>query len=106
MDQQILPSQTNTDTISGEFIQGEVLQGGCMLGYFALTDEEIEDIFRHHPPTPEQVEMYQQVRSIFTESAKKLAALMPPGPGRAVAIRSLAQSQMAVNSAIALEGKF
>jgi hypothetical protein len=68
--------------------------------------DELRDVFAYHPPKGDQVGAYEDVREIFQEAAAKLWELMPPGPGRAAAIRKLLEAQMSVNSAIAHEGRF
>ncbi len=74
--------------------------------YRDFTDPEIEDIFSYHAPTPEQRGIYEQINAAFQEAAKKIAPLLPAGPGKTVAIRRLSDARMAANAAVALEGKF
>lgn len=74
--------------------------------YRDFTDSEIEDLFGYHPPTPEQREVYDQINAAFIECGKKIAKLLPSGPGKTVAIRGLAEARMKANAAVALEGKF
>jgi hypothetical protein len=71
-----------------------------------MTEELIHFIFSHHPPKNDQGEKYEQVNSAFIELALKVNALMPDGPGKTAAIRQLNVARNAVNSAIALEGRF
>lgn len=74
--------------------------------YRKFDETEIADIFTYHAPTPEQRETYEQINAAFVECAKKVASLMPDGPGRTVAIRALSDARMKCNASIALEGKF
>jgi hypothetical protein len=71
-----------------------------------MTKEQIEDIFSYHQPKDDQPEKYAQVNESFIELAQRVNAIMPPGPGADNAIRKLADARMAVNAAIALEGRF
>lgn len=71
-----------------------------------MPDEKIVDIFSYHPPTKEQAEIYNAVNKAFIECALKVNGYMPEGPGMTVAIRKLSEARMAVNAAIALEGRF
>lgn len=70
------------------------------------TNEEIEDIFSYHAPKAEQAAKYTAVNAAFVECAKLVNEVMPDGPGATVALRKLAEARMAVNAAIALEGRF
>ena len=68
--------------------------------------EKLIDIFSYHPPTKEQTGIYQKINEAFLECAEKVNLLMPDGPGATAAMRKLADSRMAANAAVALEGKF
>jgi Xaa-Pro aminopeptidase len=74
--------------------------------YREFNEEEIKDIFSYHAPTAEQREAYDKINNAFIECAKVLAATVPEGPGRDVAMRGLSEARMKANHAISLEGKF
>lgn len=71
-----------------------------------MTEEQLLHIFSYHPTKDDQLEKYETVNKLFFELANKVNELMPNGPGHTTAIRKLADARMAVNAAIALEGKF
>lgn len=62
---------------------------------------DIENVFRHHPPQPEQIEKYQALR----EKAKELAVLIeeacPNSREKSLAFTNLEQSVMWANTSIA-----
>jgi hypothetical protein len=74
--------------------------------YRTYDDEEIREIFSYHPPTPEQVAIYEQINNAFIQCALNIAPLLPDGPGKTVAIRKLAETRMAANASVALGGRF
>jgi len=74
--------------------------------YRTFDETEIREIFSYHAPTEEQRETYYKITQAFIECALVIAPLLPPGPGKTVAIRHLADSRMKANVAVALEGKF
>ena len=74
--------------------------------YREFNDAEIEDLFSYHPPTPEQRGTYEEINAAFVECAKKIAPLLPGGPGKTVAVRKLSDARMSANAAVALNGKF
>ena len=74
--------------------------------YRKFDEAEIIDIFSYHPPTDEERRIYEEVNTAFVQAGLRLVPLMPDGPGKTVAIRKLADARMAVNMAIALEGRF
>lgn len=77
-----------------------------MTPYRTFDDAEINDIFSYHAPTPEQRETYDQINAAFVECAKKIAALVPEGPGRTVAIRALSEARMKANHTVSVGGAF
>lgn len=74
--------------------------------YLTYDAAEIRDIFSYHAPSDEQRAVYEQINAAFIECALKIAPLLPPGPGKTVAIRTLAWARMEANASVALQGKF
>lgn len=64
-------------------------------------ETQIENWFRYHPPTPEQVLKYNAIREGAKEFALILAANCPPSADRTAAIRLLRESVMTANASIA-----
>jgi hypothetical protein len=69
-------------------------------------DADIEWIFGYHAPTPEDIEKFEAINQAFIECAKKVVRSIPFGPGRAVAVRSLANARGETHRAIAMKGRF
>jgi hypothetical protein len=73
------------------------------------TIEEVLPLFRNHTPDPDldqdRIKRHEDVDVLFTEMVVRLWHLMPDGPGKTVAIRSLQESRMWCNAAIANQGK-
>lgn len=66
---------------------------------------DIDNWFTHHPPTPEQVAIYQRIRDEGKRFALLLIALIPPSADRTVAIRKIREAVMTANAAIACGGR-
>jgi hypothetical protein len=71
-----------------------------------MTEDQIDDIFRYHPPAPDQVPKYQAIRTAAKEFAKVLVANTPQSADQTAAIRLVRQAVMTANAAIALKGQF
>lgn len=67
--------------------------------------EELENWFSYHSPTPEQVEIYAELRAAAKAFAYTLIALVPPCADQTVAIRKVREAVMVANQAIACGGK-
>lgn len=67
--------------------------------------EGVEEVFSYHAPTPEQVEIYNNLRKEFLLLAKEILHVIPPSATRTVALRKLWECSMICNAAIATEGK-
>lgn len=74
--------------------------------YRAFDVAAIRDIFSYHAPTEEQRETYERINAAFIQLALEVEPLMPDGPGKTAAMRSLSSARMACNASIALEGRF
>lgn len=72
----------------------------------AEIDDAIEDAFRFHPWTPEQIAAGVGVRAALAQAVKVIVANVPPGPDRTVAIRKIREARMDANSAITHSGKY
>lgn len=71
-----------------------------------FNEEEIDFLFQYHPPTPEQRDVYEQINAAFRTCGKAVSELLPPGPGKTVAMRALSDTRMKCNQAVALNGRF
>ena len=67
--------------------------------------DQIDNWFTHHPPTAEQVGLYERIREEGQRFALLLIALIPPSADRTVAIRKIREAVMTANAAIACGGR-
>jgi len=65
------------------------------------TDEELENRFRYHPPTPGKISKHAQVTELTLELAKKLRDLVPAGRDLSIALTHLEDVRMRANAGIA-----
>lgn len=68
---------------------------------FAL---DLDHIFTYHPPTPEQLPKYEEIRAAARTFAQVVIDNTPPGADQSAAIRYIREAVMTANAAIALEG--
>lgn len=61
----------------------------------------VDSDFTYHPPTPEQVHQYNQVREEAKSFAHILVEFCPPGREMSMALSSLEVAVMQANAAIA-----
>ena len=66
---------------------------------------DLENIFKYHAPTPEQLPKYQALREAAKAFALKIEELVPDGADKAAALRKVREAVMTANAAIALGGK-
>jgi hypothetical protein len=72
-----------------------------------LPDERsqmIVGLMSYHPPTPEKVKRYADLRAVYIETAAAIDMLCPAGADRTAAIRQLQDSLMTANRSIANDG--
>jgi hypothetical protein len=69
----------------------------------AITTANLDNWFTHHPPTPDQVERYGQIRASGRALAETIVATTPPSADQSAAIRLVRESVMVANAAIACE---
>lgn len=69
-----------------------------------VTDKDQVDLdlwFTYHPPTPQQIPIYEAIRDAGYQMAEKILAIVPPSPDRTVAIRHVREAVMNANAALA-----
>jgi len=71
----------------------------------AVREQELKNIFQHHPPHGDQAERYGEVRRECFDLACRLETLCPPSRERSLALTSLQQTMMWANAAIAITEK-
>lgn len=75
------------------------------VGTAPVREEEINDLFEYHAPTPEQVEAMKEVRSAAKALALIIDRVCPPSADRTDAVRQLQNCNMTANRSIVLKGK-
>ena len=71
---------------------------------YPITDEmqeRVDNNYTHHPPTPDQIERYKQIRGNTKELQMLLLELTPPSREQSVASTKLEEFVMWANAAIA-----
>lgn len=66
----------------------------------AMTDEEINKRFDHHPPTGEKIKMHENTRTVYKGLARVVNQL-PESREKSVALTALEESMFWTNAAIA-----
>jgi hypothetical protein len=70
-----------------------------------LTRDDLDEIFTHHPPTPEQGDKYVELRQKAHTLASTILELAPESAERTLAIRHVQEAVMFANAAIAIHGQ-
>lgn len=65
------------------------------------TPEDIDNWFTYHAPTPDQIPLYGAIREKARELALLVVDRVPPSADRTAALRSLRETVMAINLAVA-----
>jgi hypothetical protein len=66
---------------------------------------DINNIFRHHAPTPDQLPKYEAIRAKAKEMGQCIIDNTPGSADQTAAIRLLREAVMTANAAIALKGQ-
>jgi hypothetical protein len=67
---------------------------------------DLDEIFKYHAPSPEQIEQYAEVRAAAKHFAQVVLAQVPASPDQTTAIRKIREAVMTANAAIALGGRY
>ena len=70
-----------------------------------MTNEQLDNWFTYHAPTPEQLEHYAEIRAEALRFAHVLNGHIPESADKTAAIRKLRECVMTANAAIACGGK-
>jgi hypothetical protein len=71
----------------------------------AIPQETLNNWFMHHPPTPEQLAAYNDLRTGAKAFAELINNHVPDSADKTAAIRKLRECVMTANAAIACGGK-
>lgn len=66
---------------------------------------DLDHIFTYHPPSPEQQQQYEAVRSAAKEFCKVVLENSPKSADQTVAVRLIREAVMVTNAAIATNGR-
>lgn len=66
--------------------------------------EQIDHVFKYHPPKPEQIQQYTNLRDAARDFALFIEEICPPSADRTIAIRKVREAVMFANASIACEG--
>ena len=69
-----------------------------------MTEEQIRDALRHHPPTEAQAVTFNNIRHWMSETAVRVADAIPDGRERSLFLTHFETAQMWANKAVALKG--
>jgi hypothetical protein len=72
----------------------------------AINENDLDEIFEYHPPTPGQRVRYEVLRAAAKHFARTILSNTPPSPDQSAAIRKLRECVMTANAAVALDGKY
>ena len=64
----------------------------------------LDHVFKYHPPVPDQIPKYNELREAAKVFAEKIVELTPAGPDQTTAVRKVREAVMTANAAIALGG--
>jgi hypothetical protein len=67
--------------------------------------ERLENLFTYHPPTGDQPQSYEAIRTAAKDFAKILLEHTPPSADQTAALRKLRECVMTANASIALNGQ-
>jgi hypothetical protein len=65
--------------------------------------DNLDEAFKHHPPTPEQIERYARIRAAAKTFAGVLLENCPSSADRSTALRKVREAMMDANASIATE---
>lgn len=71
----------------------------------AITQEQLDNWFQYHSPTPAQQAAYVAIRDMAKSLATRIVELTPASADQTAAIRLLRECVMTANAAIACQGK-
>lgn len=69
-----------------------------------ITERDLENWFKYHPPTQDDLNAYVAIRTAALHLALTLLRFTPPSADQTVAIRKLRECVMTANASIACKG--
>lgn len=71
-----------------------------------MPELDLDDLFKYHPPTADQLPKYEALRSAAKAFAQTVVDNCPPSADRTAAIRKIREAVMTANASVALRGRF
>ena len=71
----------------------------------AITEQQLDNWFQYHAPTPEQQKAYVLIREQGKQLARTIVACTPASADQTAAIRKVREAIMTANAAIACQGQ-
>lgn len=78
--------------------------GACTTSANAEPFDPFDQLFRYHPPTPQDLPKYGAINQAAKNFAEVCRQNCPPGSDLSDAIRKIREARMTANAAIALKG--
>lgn len=69
-----------------------------------VTAEEIHERFKHHPPTPDRIDLHQMVRVDAEDLALTFNQILPESREKSLALTAVQEAAMWANAALAVHG--
>lgn len=66
-----------------------------------VSDEQLDNWFKHHPPTGDAIAAHEEIRHASRELAAVFQRVIPECPDKTVALRAVREAMMAANAAVA-----
>lgn len=70
----------------------------------AITDEDLDNWFTHHPPSGDQLEAYRNIRAAGLVFARIVVDNTPASADQTAAVRKIREAVMTANASIACGG--
>lgn len=71
----------------------------------SVSKGQYDDLFKHHPPTPERLKKHEALRAQAIQFARVIEELVPSSRERTLTIRALQETLMWANAALAINEK-
>ncbi|HLT92102.1 MAG TPA: hypothetical protein VKZ85_14305 [Woeseiaceae bacterium] len=68
-----------------------------------MTTDDLDRFFTYHPPTPDQIPRYEELRAAARTFAEVILRVTPASADQTAAIRKVREAVMTANAAIACE---
>ena len=88
------------DDLARAFVEDEVTRPK-RTDFRSYDQDQIDNWFTYHPPTPQQLVQYGELRAEAKRFAETINRHVPAGPDKTAAMRKVREAVMTANAAIA-----